>query len=199
MGSSVKSAVVFLREFLRNPRQLGSIIPSSGFLKRRIIAAADLTNAAVVVELGPGNGGTTRSILDALPANAKLLSIELNEGLYSLTSDITDARYIAHQGNAADLSAILKQHQTGRPDVVISGIPFSTMEPEAGQSILKCVQEELNDGGRFVAYQVSARVDRLNTYYPTDHRTVSWEWLNVPPLRVWRWQKPGGLEVEPDR
>ena len=164
MGSSVKSAVVFLREFLRNPRQLGSIIPSSGFLKRRIIAAADLTNAAVVVELGPGNGGTTRSILDALPANAKLLSIELNEGLYSLTSDITDARYIAHQGNAADLSAILKQHQTGRPDVVISGIPFSTMEPEAGQSILKCVQEELNDGGRFVAYQVSARVDRLNTY-----------------------------------
>ena len=199
MGSSVKSAVVFLREFLRNPRQLGSIIPSSGFLKRRIIAAADLTNAAVVVELGPGNGGTTRSILDALPANAKLLSIELNEGLYSLTSDITDARYIAHQGNAADLSAILKQHQTGRPDVVISGIPFSTMEPEAGQSILKCVQEELNDGGRFVAYQVSARVDRLNTYYPTDHRTVSWEWLNVPPLRVWRWQKPGGREVEPDR
>ena len=199
MGSSVKSAVVFLCEFLRNPRQLGSIIPSSGFLKRRIIAAADLTNAAVVVELGPGNGGTTRSILDALPANAKLLSIELNEGLYSLTSDITDARYIAHQGNAADLSAILKQHQTGRPDVVISGIPFSTMEPEAGQSILKCVQEELNDGGRFVAYQVSTRVDRLNTYYPTDHRTVSWEWLNVPPLRVWRWQKPGGREVEPDR
>ena len=199
MGSSVKSAVVFLREFLRNPRQLGSIIPSSGFLKRRIIAAADLTNASVVVELGPGNGGTTRSILDALPANAKLLSIELNEGLYSLTSDITDARYIAHQGNATDLSAILKQHQTGRPDVVISGIPFSTMEPEAGQSILKCVQEELNDGGRFVAYQVSARVDRLNTYYPTDHRTVSWEWLNVPPLRVWRWQKPGGREVEPDR
>ena len=199
MGSSVKSVVVFLCEFLRNPRQLGSIIPSSGFLKRRIIAAADLTNAAVVVELGPGNGGTTRSILDALPANAKLLSIELNEGLYSLTSDITDARYIAHQGNAADLSAILKQHQTGRPDVVISGIPFSTMEPEAGQSILKCVQEELNDGGRFVAYQVSTRVDRLNTYYPTDHRTVSWEWLNVPPLRVWRWQKPGGREVEPDR
>lgn len=196
MGSSVKSAVVFLREFLRNPRQLGSIIPSSGFLKRRIIAAADLTNASVVVELGPGNGGTTRSILDALPANAKLLSIELNEGLYSLTSDITDARYIAHQGNATDLSAILKQHQTGRPDVVISGIPFSTMQPEAGQSILQCVQEELNDGGRFVAYQVSARVDRLNTYYPADHRTVSWEWLNVPPLRVWRWHKPQDRELE---
>ena len=75
MGSSVKSAMVFLREFLRNPRQLGSIIPSSGFLKRRILAAADLTNASVVVELGPGNGGTTRSILSALPANAKLLSI----------------------------------------------------------------------------------------------------------------------------
>lgn len=189
MGSSIKSAAIFLGEFLRNPRQLGSIIPSWMFLKRRIIAAADLADASVVVELGPGNGGTTRSILNALPDNARLISIELNEGLYALTSDITDSRYIAHHGNAADLSDILQQHQLGRPDVVISGIPFSTMEPEVGRSILKCVHKELVDGGRFVAYQVSARVDELNTYYPDDNRGVAWEWLNVPPLRVWRWCK----------
>jgi len=190
MGSSIKSTAVFLGEFLRNPRQLGSIIPSSGFLKRRIIAAADLADSSVVVELGPGNGGTTRAILNALPANSRLISIELNEGLYKLTSDISDSRYIAHHGNAADLTGILQQHQLGRPDVVISGIPFSTMEPEAGQSILECVHRELSVGGRFVAYQVSARVDELNTFYPKGCRSVTWEWLNVPPLRVWRWHKP---------
>jgi phospholipid N-methyltransferase len=189
MGSSVKSALVFLGEFLRNPRQLGSIIPSSGFLKRRIIAAADLSGASLVVELGPGNGGTTRAILKALPSSARLISIELNEGLYTLTSDINDSRYIAHHGNASDLTDILQQYGAGHPDVVISGIPFSCMEPEVGKSILACIQSELVDGGRFVAYQVSARVDELNEYYPADQRSVAWEWLNVPPLRVWRWCK----------
>lgn len=189
MSSSIKSALVFLGEFLRNPRQLGSIIPSSGFLKNRIIAAADLSNASLVVELGPGNGGTTRAILQALPASATLISIELNEGLFTLTSDIADTRYIAHHGDASDLAAILQQYGVARPDVVISGIPFSCMEPEVGKSILACIETELADGGRFVAYQVSARVDELNDYYPTDQRTVAWEWLNVPPLRVWRWCK----------
>lgn len=189
MTNSVKSALVFLGEFLRNPRQLGSIIPSSGFLKRRIIAAANLSEASVVVELGPGNGGTTRAFLKALPASATLISIELNEGLYTLTGDITDSRYIAHHGDAGDLSDILRHHGVGSPDVVISGIPFSCMEPEVGKSILACIEKELNEGGRFVAYQVSARVDELNDCYPASERTVSWEWLNVPPLRVWRWCK----------
>ncbi len=194
MSSSIKSAAIFLGEFLRNPRQLGSIIPSSRFLKRRIIAAADLAGVSVVVELGPGNGGTTRSILNALPANARLISIELNEGLHALNSEIKDPRYIAHHGNAADLSDILQQHQTGRPDVVISGIPFSTMQPEAGKAILECVHKELVDGGRFIVYQVSARADELNSYYANGSRSVAWEWFNLPPLRVWRWHKAESQE-----
>lgn len=191
MGNSVKSALVFLGEFVRNPRQLGSIIPSSGFLKQRIVAAAELKSASVIVELGPGNGGTTRSILKAMPSGATLLSIELNEGLYALTRDISDPRYIAHHGDASGLSDILRQHQLNQPDVVISGIPFSCMDPDTGRSILHTIKQELTAGGRFVAYQVSAKVDELNTYYPADRRSVTWEWLNVPPLRVWRWQKPG--------
>lgn len=188
MASAFRGAAIFLGEFLRNPRQLGSIIPSSGFLKRRIIAAAELENISVVVELGPGNGGTTRAILQAMPASARLISIELNAGLYELSAAISDKRYTAHHGDASELSAILKQYGVAQPDVVISGIPFSCMEASVGRSIIQCVHDELTDGGRFIAYQVSARVDELNEYFPPG-RSVSWEWLNVPPLRVWRWQK----------
>lgn len=189
MVNSLRNAAVFLGEFVRNPRQLGSIIPSSGFLKKRIVAAAELKSASVIVELGPGNCGTTRSILKAMPDTARLLSIELNEGLYPLSSDIKDSRYIAHHGDASELTDILQSYQLDRPDVVISGIPFSCMTEQVGRSILQCIHEELTSGGRFVAYQVSARVDELNTYYVDEHRTVSWEWLNMPPLRVWRWRK----------
>ncbi|OED37736.1 hypothetical protein AB833_22500 [Chromatiales bacterium (ex Bugula neritina AB1)] len=185
----MSDAGVFLTEFIKNPRQLGSIIPSSGFLKRRILRAASLETAGTVVELGPGNGGTTRAILNAMPQTARLLSIELNPGLFELGQQIDDPRYTAHHGDASDLESILTRYNLAPPDVVISGIPFSCMDPAVATSILQMIHRLLNADGRFVAYQVSARVDELNTFYASERRKQEFELLNVPPLRVWRWQK----------
>ena len=58
--------VLFLQDFLKRPREVGSIIPSSRFLERRIVRCAELRNASTVVELGPGTGGTTRAVLRAM-------------------------------------------------------------------------------------------------------------------------------------
>lgn len=188
--SVLKDGWIFLREFLLHPRQLGSAVPSSGFLRRRILRAAQIDDAQLVVELGPGSGGTTRAILQALPPQARLLSIELNEGLFQLTSQIEDARYVSHCGNALDLQEILDTHQLGRPDAVISGIPFSCMDSADGAQLIERIHQLLVPGGRFVAYQVSARVDQLNTCFDAPgNRSVSWELFCIPPLRVWRWQK----------
>ena len=53
----------FLQGFLQRPREVGSFVPSSRFLERRIVRCADVQNAKVIVELGPGTGGTTRALL----------------------------------------------------------------------------------------------------------------------------------------
>ncbi len=182
-------AFVFFTQFLKNPRQLGSGVPSSGFLKQRIIRNASLADARQIVELGPGNGGTTKAILAAMHADARLLSIELNEGLFNLGERIKDPRYIAHHGDASRLADILAEHQLTAPDVVISGIPFSTMDPRVGTQILNAIHQQLTPGGRFVAYQASSRVAQLNTFFEPTPPTVELELLCVPPLRVWRWQK----------
>ena len=52
--------LAFFHGFLKKPGQVGSIIPSSRFLERRIVRAAGIQRARLVVELGPGTGGTTR-------------------------------------------------------------------------------------------------------------------------------------------
>ncbi len=184
-------AFVFFTQFIKNPRQLGSVIPSSGYLKRRIIRNASLSEAKQIVELGPGNGGTTRAILSAMPADAHLLSIELNAGLYQLASRIHDSRYTAHHGDATALADILAGHSRPAPDVVISGIPFSTMDRTVASRLLENVHRQLAPGGRFVAYQVNNRVDQLNTFFEPSQRSVEVELLNVPPLRVWCWRKGG--------
>ena len=180
----------FFRGFLRNPEQVGSIIPSSRFLERRIISLAELGSARVVVELGPGTGGTTRAILAAMPAASRLLAIELEPRFGEILESIDDPRLVAHIGSAAELSSILRHHGLERPDVVISGIPFSTMPREVGTAVIEAVRDNLAPGGRFVAYQFRGHVGRLARPV-LGKPDVVFEFLNVPPMRLYQWRTVG--------
>lgn len=184
---STRSSIDFFRGFLRSPEQVGSIIPSSRFLERRIINTTGVASAKTVVELGPGTGGTTRAILAAMPKDARLLTIELDPQFSSILEAIGDPRLIPHTGSAADLADILAEHGLGAPDVVISGIPFSTMPREIGLAIIAAVRDNLAAGGRFVAYQFRGAVGRLGKEVMGEP-DVEMEVLNIPPMRFYTWQ-----------
>jgi phospholipid N-methyltransferase len=179
----------FFQGFLRRPLEVGSIIPSSRFLERRVARAASLSSARTVVELGPGTGGTTRAFLRDMPATSKLLAIEINPDFIPVLDRLTkDQRLIVHEGSATDLQDALEQHDLPAPDVVLSGIPFSTMPREIGLEIIQSVKDALPVGGLFVAYQVRDRVEVLgNEVFGRSSKQT--ELLNVPPMRVYRWEK----------
>lgn len=178
----------FFRGFLRQPEQVGSVIPSSRFLERRIIALAQLTSASTVIELGPGTGGTTRAILAAMPQRSTLVAIDLDAQFTRILRRIDDNRLIAHTGSAADLADILRQYSLPQPDAIISGIPFSTMPEATGIKVLEAIRTHLAPGGRFVAYQFRAHVSRLARPILGEPEVVV-ELLNTPPMRLYRWEK----------
>jgi phospholipid N-methyltransferase len=173
---------------MKRPRQVASIISSSSFLERRIVELAEPCSARTVVELGAGVGGTTRAILGALSPGARLLSVEINRRFCTLLRRIEDARLTVHCGSAQDLWGILSQYRLPAPEVVISGIPFSTLGRDAGARIIETVATVLAAGGRFVAYQVSNQVEDLARPLLGSAR-VEVEFLNIPPLRLYRWEK----------
>ncbi len=190
-GSLLDGRFAFFQEFLKHPRQIGSIIPSSRFLEQRILDAAGIAEVKTVVELGSGTGGTTRAILRAMPQNAKLLSIEINPHFHTLVSRIQDNRLIAHLGDACRLKEIISQHGLGAPEALISGIPFSTMKQSEASQVIEAISSLLASNGRFVAYQVSNRVETLcRPLLGSGRMTV--ELLNIPPMRVYKWDKNGG-------
>lgn len=181
--------LAFFAGFLRNPQEVGSLIPSSRFLEQKVVRAAALDDAAVVVELGPGTGGTTRAILAQLPAEARLLTIDMSRDFVELLdSSIDDPRLLNHHGSAADLPAILLRYGLASPAAIISGIPFSTMPLATGRSIMAAIAEVLAPEGRFVAYQFRSDVATIARPVLGAPRTVV-EWRNVPPMRVYRWLK----------
>ena len=190
--NSVKSLLngrfLFFQEFLRHPRQIGSIIPSSRFLEQRILAASAITSARTIVELGSGTGGTTRAILNAMPKDARLLCVEINPHFHERISRIADERLIAHLGSACELATIISSYGLDNPEVVISGIPFSTMDDSDGSRVIAAISSQLAPNGRFVAYQVSGQVATLCRPYLGQERMMM-ELFNIPPMRVYQWQK----------
>lgn len=184
--------LVFLREFLKNPKQIGSVVPSSRFLERRLVDVSGAARARLVVEFGPGTGGTTLALLRALSHDARLLAVEINPRFASRLESVVDPRLLVHAGSAMDIREALAMRDLPAPDAVISGIPFSTMPPASGRTILRAVWAALAPGGRFVAYQFRDSVGVLGGEI-LGAPEVSLALLNVPPMRVYCWRK---LKIE---
>ena len=187
----IRDGAAFLRGFLARPLEVASVAPSSRFLEQQVVRAADLSRAGCVVELGPGTGGTTRALLRGMPPGARLLAIELNPGFCArLHRQIADPRLIVQAGSADSLIAHLAQSHLPAPDVVVSGIPFSTIPPQTAARIADAIASCLAPGGRFVAYQFRPRVaDYLRPHLGAPETLR--EWRNLPPMQVFRWVKPG--------
>ena len=77
MAEGFRESLLLLRKFLRSPRTVGAVTPSSRALARAMIANLPINEPASIVELGPGTGAFTGAILDRVGPKARVLAMEL--------------------------------------------------------------------------------------------------------------------------
>lgn len=180
---------VFLEGFLRNPVMVGSIIPSSRYTINRVLDRVDWDRCKVFVEYGPGVGTFCRPILDRLRRDGQLIVIDTNPDFIEyLQRTITDSRFIAVHGSAAEVEAIVQAHGHDHADYVLSGLPFSTLPEGVGPAIASATHRVLRPGGAFLVYQFTprARAFMAPHFARIDHAV---EWRNVPPCFIyWGWK-----------
>ena len=122
-ASTRSQALLFAQNFLKHPRMIGSLIPSSRRLIDRILSKVDWSRARVIVEYGPGVGTITREILGRMRPDAMLLAIEMNEDFAEyLKHNLRDPRLRVVRGSAADARELLLGFGFEAADYVISGI-----------------------------------------------------------------------------
>ena len=185
-----KAPLEFFKGFLRNPKEVGSIVPSSRFLTRRVLNIGELYRCRVVVELGPGTGVLTGEILRRMSSDARLVAVEINQDFVDVLREVyPDPRLTLHTGVAADMERALADAGESSADLVVSGIPFSTLERGEGRRTLEAARRVLAPGGRFVAYQFRSAVKRMGE--PVFGRAeVHPHFLNLPPMRIYVWRQP---------
>jgi phospholipid N-methyltransferase len=182
--SRLDRVVLFGRNFFKHPKMLGSLIPSSRFLVRRLLRRVDWPNAHVIVEYGPGVGTFTTEILRRMRPDATLIVFETNGDFVDfLRRAERDKRLHIIHGSAADINTVLAQLGLTHANYIISGIPYSTMPPQVRASILHESHTALSAQGRFLVYQFSrAALPYLrSTFSQVD---LDFEPLNIPPATL---------------
>lgn len=158
-GKRSEQILLFGRNFVKHPRMLGSLIPSSRFLVDRVLRQVDWTRARTVVEYGPGVGTITGEILRRLRPDGSLVTIEMNRDFVRyLQRTVGDRRLHVAEGSAAEVAHILAERKLAHADYVISGIPYSTMPPDVRQGILHATRDVLHPQGAFLVYQFTRAV-----------------------------------------
>jgi len=194
IGRKIKRALgpwgVFFEGFLQHPVMVGSIIPSSRFTIEKMLDRVDWDECRLFVEYGPGVGTFCGPILDRLRRDGALIVIDTNP-LYIdyLRRTISDSRFTAVLGSAADVREIINAHGHAEADFVLSGLPFSTLPDGIGPAIAKATQAVLRPGGAFLVYQFSAKArDFMARHFR--HIDTGFEARNIPPCRLyWGWKE----------
>ncbi|MEX1045726.1 MAG: rRNA adenine N-6-methyltransferase family protein [Chthoniobacterales bacterium] len=177
------SAILF-RRFLARPLQVAYVLPSSKGLVRRVLDKMDFARAKVFVEFGAGEGCYTRELAKRLAPDARLLVFELDVHLAEHLREQfkNDDRVVVYCQDAATFRDEMNNLGIREADYVISGIPFSYLDPKKKKEILQAVHEGLTADGQFLVYQVTTEL-KSHTRMFAAHE-VEYFLASIPPMFI---------------
>lgn len=200
-GPGVREYALLLARFLRSPRTVGAVAPSSRALARAMVAHLDAGNSpasARIVELGPGTGSFTSEIVKRLGPDSRFLALDIDP---AFVDDIrrrwpqVDCRC----ASAADLDRLARDAGMWPVDHVISGLPFVSLPPATTRQVLEAIAAALRAGGTFTTFQyvhgyrfpTAVAFRRLCESLIGPAAAPQRVLPNLPPAYVLRWKRGG--------
>jgi phosphatidylethanolamine/phosphatidyl-N-methylethanolamine N-methyltransferase len=176
---------LFFRRWLANPLQMGSVVPSSDALCRRIVAATARAPHEAVLELGSGTGVVSRALLRAGIPPERLFALEIVPDMARhLRAALPGVRVI--EGDARELPALVPAEFHGRIGTVICGIPLVLL-PAAEQRRFIDAIAAVAPGKGFLHYSYCATSPLPWRRHGLTAKREAWTPLNFPPASVWRY------------
>jgi phospholipid N-methyltransferase len=179
---------VYIMNFLRD-KNVASITPTSSVGVKRVCSKIDFNRKNLIVEYGPGTGVFSKYLLQNMGEASRLILIERNRNFSSILKEkFQDPRATIVLESAENVLETLRSCQEAAADYIISGIPFSFLDPELKHKILYNTHRALKKGGKFLVYQTCFQTNNhlkvhLQRYFPKVNS--KYELVNIPPLRIY--------------
>lgn len=182
----IEERILFLKNFIKNPRQIGSVTPSSKKLTNKMVEEKSVKNAKCIVELGAGVGCFTQRIIEFKNENTPFIIFEKNEDMRKILKK-KYGNYRIEQ-DAIEIQKLVQDKKMEKPDLIISGLPFTVFKKEEKYKTLENIYEVLEKGGHFVTFQYSLD---LKKYLQKKYKKVEIQLvpLNIPMAYIYRCEK----------
>jgi phospholipid N-methyltransferase len=174
---------LFIKEFIKSPRTIGAIYPSSRRLAKRMAKEVVVNENDIVIELGAGTGRVTKALLKHGISPRQLVVIERSPKLadtlrkkFSLVSVI--------EGNAANLLDLLNEYDQSHIRYIISSLPFRSLLPTITNAVMQQITQLLGSNIKLVQFTYSLRSKQPNYFADFKLLKSSIVWSNIPPARV---------------
>ena len=184
-GGAGSGAALFLRRWLANPLQMGSVVPSSPALCRRVVGQVRRDGDGWVVELGAGTGVISRALLAGGVPAGRLAVVEIVPSMAAhLRATLPGVEVIA--GDARALPDLLPRARHGRIGTVICGMPLVLL-PVPEQRRFIGAMLAVAPGRGFLHYSYGATSPLPWRRHGLAAKREAWTPPNLPPASVWRY------------
>jgi phosphatidylethanolamine/phosphatidyl-N-methylethanolamine N-methyltransferase len=179
----------FLKSLVAAPRLTGAVAPSGRALARAMAAATGSPPHGLVVELGPGTGPVTRSLIDAGLPPERLVLVEYDGAFCHLLKQ-RFAHASVVQSDAYDLPRTLEAF-AGQPiAAVVSSLPLLNQPTPRRIKLIGDAFALMGPSGVFVqfTYGLMSPIPReacANLYSAGRSKPIL---LNLPPAFVWTYR-----------
>lgn len=175
-----------LRHFVRSPQQIGTIIPSSRFLAKKMISCVNAQSAKCIVELGAGTGAVTSEVLRQAGPQTRVLIIDVNADAVRLLQErLSQAKNVEIiHADARHLEKILSERGIESVEAIVSSLPFTSLSSEMTDEILSTAARVLKANGHFVAFQYTTVLSRKFADF-FQIRAKKLEFRNIPPAIIY--------------
>ena len=185
-----QETITFMKQWVRNPFQMGSIIPSSRALAALIARTTlkYLPDDQVVLELGSGTGRFTKALLDSGLSSDRLISVELDPSLFVFLRKRFPNLHVI-QGSACFLKELLPKDRVGRVGVIVSGLPMLSLSAVVQEKILQSCLDVLHPNGSLLQMTYSPFSSISEERYCMSKTHIGRVWSNIPPANLWRYTR----------
>lgn len=192
MFSAKKETFLFLKRWCHNPLRLGALFPSSKFLSEVMAREAirQISKDEYVLELGPGTGSFTQSLIEKGVSQDRIVCVELDRDLAQYLRKKFPGILVL-EGNAAGLKDLLHSKYHQKIGVVVSGLPMVGISSVTQQMILDSCFDVLKPQGCFLQFTYSPKSSIPSERFGLEKKRLSWVFRNLPPATVWSYKRIG--------
>lgn len=185
----MKTFSFWYANFIRDPKSIASIAPSSKFLANKISNSANLSSDCVVLELGAGMGHVTNGLLERGVRPENIISVDINPSMV----DYMKKNYPninSYVYDATKVHGLFSSLKIQKADVIISSLGLLSFSQEMRVDLFNSAKKVLKKDGSFVQYTYGIKNPVENS------SELGWEcervgrvFLNLPPATIYKYRQ----------